>query len=96
MCLWLPLRKGLLAAQKEREDADLAPINLGNKQLIITTPPAARLNSVVILLGISNADFLFVQKEKKRNVRNGAVASERRIFSKNHDYKRFFCVAVNT
>ena len=27
---------------------------------------------------------------------NNAVASERSIFSKNHDYKSFFRVAVNT
>ena len=27
---------------------------------------------------------------------NDAVASEGSIFSKNHDYKSFFCVAVNT
>ena len=28
--------------------------------------------------------------------RNDAVASERSIFSENHDYKSFFRVAVNT
>ena len=27
---------------------------------------------------------------------NDVIASERTIFSENHDYKRFFCVTVNT